>query len=115
MSAPGLREGNAIVRDYLLVPVETLLGSTLQRLIIGLDEPETLAATFSPLEVIHNRPYEISVESHSFLDGSICLGNMVSKESYSVVVLDLAVLDYVVFERGSVFGDIKRWIAVVGS
>ena len=49
-----LREGETIIRDYLLVPVETLLGSALQVFIICVDEPETLAVTFSPLEVIRN-------------------------------------------------------------
>jgi len=107
-----LREGETIIRDYLLVPIETLLGSTLHGFIIRVDETETLTVTFSPLEVINNCPYKISIESYSLPDGSICRSNMVSKKSYSIVVLNLAVFYHVVFEGSPIFGDVKHWITV---
>lgn len=44
-----LGEGETIICDYLFVPVETLLGSTLQSPIIRACETETLAVPFSPL------------------------------------------------------------------
>ena len=59
VSARCLREGETIIRDYLLVPVETLLGSTLQGFIIRVDEAETLTVPFGPLEVINYRPYKV--------------------------------------------------------
>jgi hypothetical protein len=47
-----LWEVKTIGRDYIFVPVVTLLGSPLKGLIVCTNQTKTLAETFGPLEII---------------------------------------------------------------
>src|SRR5438874_7375050 len=80
-----------VTADVPRVPVPRVLDRPLLRLVIDVNEAETLAVAVSPLEVVHQRPVEITADVHAIVDRATQLAQIPAGEVDSLRVVHRAV------------------------
>src|SRR5262245_45970958 len=86
-------------------PLRAQLGRPALRLEIDGDEPEAVAESVVPLEVVQEAPVEVALDGHALVRGALELGQIAAHVHDAVRVVDPAVGGRLVLGRAAVLRD----------
>ena len=100
--------------DVIPVPERAALGNPLLRVVVHAHDAEALVVAVLPLEVVEQRPGVVAPDVHAVAHGAAQRLEMRAQIGDARGVLDHAVDQLLVVERGAVLGDPDLQVAVVG-